>query len=290
MIRIGIVGAENSHAAAVAKTLNEAKKVPGFKVTAIWGETDEFAANTAQAGGIPVIVKKPADLIALADAILICHRHAKYHLPAAQAFLKARLPMFIDKPFCYRLAEGRRFLAEAARRKVPVTSHSALPHQQAFAGFRAHLAKAGAVLAAASFGPCDLDSVYGGIFFYGVHQVEMIVDAFGQDVSAVAVARKQGAKDAVASLFYHSGLTVSMHCLSGHAAGFQLAAITEKGPVAAKIDYDADTYLTGVREFCKMFRTGRQPHDTKRLLAPVAILEAMEKAARTGKVEKVAKL
>lgn len=37
MIRIGIVGAENSHSAAIAKTLNVDHAVGGCRVAAIWG-------------------------------------------------------------------------------------------------------------------------------------------------------------------------------------------------------------------------------------------------------------
>ncbi len=36
-MRIGIVGAENSHAVAIAKTLNIERAVPGFEVTYVWG-------------------------------------------------------------------------------------------------------------------------------------------------------------------------------------------------------------------------------------------------------------
>ncbi len=43
-MRIGIVGAENSHTVAIAKTLNVDNAVPGFEVTHVWGETPEFAA------------------------------------------------------------------------------------------------------------------------------------------------------------------------------------------------------------------------------------------------------
>ena len=42
-MRIGIVGSENSHTIAIAKTLNIEKAVPGFEVTHVWGETVEFA-------------------------------------------------------------------------------------------------------------------------------------------------------------------------------------------------------------------------------------------------------
>ncbi len=290
MIRIGIVGAENSHSAAIARTLNVAGKMPGCRVVAIWGETARFATDTAKAGRIPRIVKRPADMIGDVDAVIVDHRHARYHLPAAEPFLKARLPMFIDKPFCYRLAAGKRFLARARRAGVPVTSFSTVPLSRSFAQAVSAVKKAGEVRAASTFGPCDLDSKYGGIFFYGIHQVDMLLEAFGIDVVAVAVDRARRGGSAVASMFFRGGLVASIHCLRNGSTGFQISAATDAGCVSAKLASDPNPYLAGIRRFCKMFKTGKEPLPHKRFLAPIAVLEAMEKSAKTGKLTPVAKV
>ena len=63
MLNIGIVGAENSHTAAIAKVLNVEKRVRGVRVTHVWGETKAFEEAAAEAGQIPHIVKRPEDLI-----------------------------------------------------------------------------------------------------------------------------------------------------------------------------------------------------------------------------------
>ena len=290
MIRIGIVGAENSHSVAIAKTLNIAKAVPGCRVVAIWGETPAFAAKSAEAGKIPAIVKRPADMLGKIDAAVVDHRHGKYHLPAVEPFLKAKLPMFIDKPFCYRLAEGKKFLARARRMKVPVTSFSTVPLSKSFKGFAKAVSKAKGVCAASSCGPCDLNSQYGGIFFYGIHQVDVLLELFGTAVTAVGVDKPVKGPQAVATLFFKDGLTASMHCLTGWSTGFQLSVVTENGPLAVRLESDPNPYLTGIQTFCRMFKTGREPVDHKRFLAPIAVLEAMEKSVKTGKVTPVAKL
>jgi predicted dehydrogenase len=290
MIRIGIVGAENTHSAAIARTLNVERRVPGFAVVAIWGETKAFAAKTAEAGRIPTIVKKPADMIGEIDAVVIDHRHPRHHLPAAEPFLKASLPMFIDKPFCYRLTEGKRFLARARRMRVPVTSFSTVPTYATYAALARQVGKAAEVCAAASFGPCEIDSKYGGIFFYGIHQVDVLMELFGPAVKAVRVAKGPGGAEAVVSLHFKGGLTASMHCLRSRASGFQVAVATGKGPLAARLAADANPYLTGIRRFCRMFRTGVEPIEHRRILAPVAALEAMEKSVRTGRLTDVARV
>ena len=298
MIRIGIVGAENSHSAAIGRTVNIQKLVPGARVVAIWGETDEFAQKAAEAGQIPTIVRRPEQMLGMVDAVVVDHRHAKCHLPAAQAFLKARLPMFIDKPFCYRLAQGRRFLAYARRLGVPVTSYSSLPTQQSFADLKRRLAKAGEIRALTTAGPVDLESAWGGVFFYGIHQVDMIVDILGGDVRAVSVARgpqprciavgdprARHAKNAVAHLFYADGRVAVMHCLESGSAGFQVSATTDAGSVAARVEMDQNPYVNSTRTFVRMFKTGVEPLSHERILQPVAILEALEKAVKTGKLD-----
>ena len=109
MLNIGIVGAENSHTAAIAKVLNVEKRVRGVRVTHVWGETAQYAQAAAAVGQIPHIVRTPEELIGQVDGAVVDHRHGKEHLPAAWPLLEAKIPLFIDKPFCYRRAEGKRF-------------------------------------------------------------------------------------------------------------------------------------------------------------------------------------
>ena len=103
-IRIGIIGAENSHTIGFGKIFNVEKKFPGVEVKYVWGETDEFASNAAEKGNIPNIVKDPREMLGEIDALIVDHRHPKYHLGAASPFIKEGIPTFIDKPFCYRAA------------------------------------------------------------------------------------------------------------------------------------------------------------------------------------------
>ena len=49
---------------------------------------------------------------------------------------------------------------------------------------------------------------------------------------------------------------------------------------------DASSYLTGIRDFCKMFRTGVTDETEETMLGPVAVLEGLEKSiVRKGPVK-----
>ncbi len=289
MIRIGIVGAENSHSAAISKTLNVQKKVRGFKVEYIWGETAKFAKNTAEVGQIPNIVKRPIDMLGKVDALIVDHRHGKFHLAPAVPFVEKRIPCFIDKPLCYRASEGRKFLALARKKKTPITSFSVIPHQKAFMDFTKEVGKLGKLVSAATYGPSDLKSKYGGVFFYGIHQVEAALQAFGYDVAKVVVTKN--GSDAAAQMLYPSGAIVTVNLIKEGAGGFRFTALGEKGSLHYVHKSDDNAYLHGIQTFCRMFKTRKEPkgYTHEAMLQPVKVLEAMEKSIKSGKTVRVAK-
>ena len=284
-MKIGIIGAENSHTAAIAKVINVDRKIPGCSVDCVWGETPQFAKAAAQAGKIPHIVKRQKEMLGRIDALIVDHRHAKYHLPAAEPFVAAGVPTFVDKPFCYRSAEGKMFLKLARKHRTPVTSFSTLPRQQSFKRFLRRMAGVGDVLAGASCGPCDLNSKYGGVFFYGVHQVEMVLVAFGYNVSSVVVTKN--GNGATGQLMYSDGKIVTMNLIREGCHGFSLGVTGTKDAWHQAMGYDKSHYLAGIREFTGMFKTGEEPMKHEHILRPVQVLEALERSVKSAQREKV---
>jgi len=292
-MRIGIVGAENSHTVRVAHTLNIDKVCGRARVVMVWGETAALATQAAKDGRIPKIVRKPEEMIGHIDGVMIDHRHAKYHIPAATPFVEAGIPTFVDKPFSWTVAEGWKFLQLAKKKKVPVTTFSIIPEQQAFkSDLLKQIRRAGRITTIHTAGPCDLKSKYGGVFFYGIHQVDAILRAFGSGIESVQVIKAgRGNPNAVAVMHYRNGgPIVTMECIVEGQFGFTFRAIGTKGSVDFTHKNDANPYLNGVKKFLKMFRTGKQPHSAAEMLEPVAVLAAMNKSATSGKRVRVGKL
>lgn len=286
-MKIGIVGSENSHTIHIAKTLNADKAVPGFEVTHVWGETDEFAQNAAREGQIPNIVKEPEEMIGQIEGFVVDHRHAKYHLPAVRPLVEAGLPGFIDKPFCIDLEEGIEFVRFARAKGVPITSFSTVPLSKSARDFQAQLKKLGKLRAMATAGPLDIESEYGGVYFYGIHQVDLMlqsVEAVPTSVSAV-----RNGEDGVAVISFDSGLVGVVNCLrEWYGGGFIATAYGDEGVHHTPIKSDEKPYLTGVEMFCRMFHTGEEPLPPASYLRPVAVLQAMQKSFDTGQPVEVA--
>ena len=182
-LRIGIIGAENSHTIGFGKMFNVEKKFPGVEVKYVWGETDAFAKNAAAEGNIPNIVKDPEEMLGEIDALIVDHRHPKYHLEAAIPFVKEGVPTFIDKPFCYRAAEGKAFLELARKHGAPVTSYSSVAQSNSTFDIKEQVESMGMINQVVRYGPVEMDSQYGGVFFYGVHLVQPLMYIFGEDIS-----------------------------------------------------------------------------------------------------------
>lgn len=283
-IRIGIIGAENSHAANFSKMFNIDYKFPGVEVTHIWGETDEFARKAAEAGKIPNIVKEQKEMLGKIDALIVDHRHAKYHLEAATPFVKAGIPTFVDKPFCYRVEEGKKFLEMAREVGTPVTSFSSIAQSVCTYDIKEQIKSMGEINHVVRLGPLDLDSPYGGVFFYGVHLLQPLMFMFGEDIQRVKITRD--GKKGSASLVFKSGLYATL-IFKNLAYGWETFVETKTGLVELKSRVPETEPIKIYTDIVEMFRTRIEPRSHESILTEIAILEALERSATSEKWEDV---
>lgn len=279
-LRIGIIGAENSHTAGYGKMFNIDKKFPGVEVKYVWGETDAFAKKAMEKGGIPNQVEDPKEMLGKIDALIADHRHPKYHLEAATPFVKAGIPTFVDKPFCYRAAEGKEFLEMAQKVGTPVTSWSSIAQSAATFDLKDQVKSMGKVIQVVRTGTVDLDSKYGGVFFYGVHIVQPLLYIFGDDVERVKVTRN--GKYGNASLQFGSGLFATL-IFKEEAYGWETFVETKKGFTELKPRVEKLNPGKNYVDMVEMFRTGKESRSHQNILNCVSILEALEKSAYSEK-------
>ncbi len=283
-LRIGVIGAENSHTIALGKLFNTDKKFPGAQILYVWGETPEFAKIAKEKGNIPSIVSDPLEMMGKIDALIVDHRHPKYHLAAARPFVEAGIPTFIDKPFCYRVDEGRAFLEMAERIGTPVTSYSSIAQSDETFDIMKQIPEMGTIHQLVRYGPADLESKYGGIFFYGVHLVQPLLYMFGDDIEKVRITRN--AKKATASLAYRNGMLATL-VLKSKSYGWETYVETDGGITELKSRVEERDPPKNYVDMVHMFRTGDEPRSHKSILNCVSVLEALERSAKNESWEYV---
>lgn len=286
-VKIGIIGAENSHTRGFGKLFNIDKAFPDMEVTYVWGETEAFAKDAMKRGGIPNMIKNPEDMLGKIDALIVDHRHGKYHLDAARPFLQEGIPMFIDKPFCYRLEEGIEFLKRARAHGCPVTSFSSIAHSDESFDIREQVQDMGQINQVIRSGPVDLNSEYGGIFFYGAHIIQPLLYIFGEEVKQVRITNN--GKNSGANLIFANGMLASL-VFTTKKYGWQTFVETENGIQELTSRVEAKKPTRNYVDMVEMFRTGKEPRSHESILHGVAILEALEASVASGQWEAVAEV
>jgi len=292
VIRIGIVGSDNSHAIALSQLCNlndtpEQKAIRGAKVVALFGLVRERNEEVAAAGRIPTIVRKPTDMIGMVDAVFVVFRHGGLHLRYVKPFLQARIPAFVDKPLACSAADAKRILALANRNRVLLTSYSTIRWAKGTQELIGKCAELGGVRSGVFGCPSDPTSEYCGIHFYAIHAVETMQQVMGTGVTEVAA--RQSGKNTVAAVSYGDGRTATLHLLADSKHGFYATAFCKEGVAGGALDI-SDCYCAGLTRILRMLRTGKRPLTDQQMLEPIRVLDAIVNSAATGETVRLGKV
>jgi len=284
---IGIIGAENSHTLHFGKMFNVEKQFPGYEVKYVWGEKDEFAQRAQKEAQIPVIVKDPEEMMGKIDALIVDHRRGDQHLEAARPFVEAGIPSFIDKPFCFSSAEAKEFLAMARKKGTPVTSYSSVAHSYATDNLRKQIDDLGDINQVTCYGKADLNSIYGGFYFYGVHLVEPLLYLFDDRVVTVRINKNEEENlNSSASLVFENGMMATL-IITTRKYGWQTFVETEEGIVELTSKVEKVNPDKGYVDMVNMFSTGKEPRSHESIIHGIAVLEALNKSVDSGNWESV---
>ncbi|WP_394619579.1 Gfo/Idh/MocA family protein [Lentzea sp. JNUCC 0626] len=261
-MRLGIIGTENSH---VDHIIDHLAAGPSEVVAISGGDTPRNRALRAK--GAPDrlrLVDRPEDLLGLVDAVVVADRHGDLHRAHAVPFLRAGLPVFVDKPLACTVEDAQAIIAEAAT--APLTSYSALrwlPEVDA-------LASTGPARRVTASGPVDPASPYGGIFFYGIHPVD------------VALRLAQGPIHSCDVVRLTDRITVSAEVGTTEV---EVTLMLTDAPFTASADSAVRTFelgehyfVPGLEAFLTMTTTGVPPITHDDLLRPIQLLETVTKA------------
>ena len=103
------------------------ESIESLSVTHIWTQDFVISQKIAKTTFIPNVVKNYKDLIGKVDGILLARDDAENHLEISKPFLKAGIPIFIDKPLAYSVEEAKNiFLLQ--KRKDQIFSCSAFKY------------------------------------------------------------------------------------------------------------------------------------------------------------------
>lgn len=286
MFRIGIWGAENSHAMAFTEFFNikpeYSEEFSDIHVVAVGGHYPEANQELFEKGGLEFIAEKPEDMLGKVDAVMVTARDGKFHASFARPFIEAGLPAFVDKPFTRDWQEAQALVELARSKNVPLVGGSGVKMCEGVKKLQAFISATDEkIIGGDVTAPVSMVNDYGNFWFYSSHLVECSLNIFGFDPEWVWASRHDGGLTAV---LHYANYEITNHFNEG-AYYYSGTICGQKAEQRETLDI-SDIYLLECRSFARMLREGKMDFTYDQLIKPVQIMAAIEQSYLTG--EKVA--
>ncbi len=289
-LRIGIIGLDTSHVIAFTKSLNGpagADHVPGGRVVAAYkggspdlkasaSRIERFTAELRDEYQVKLVESIPA-LCAMVDAILLESVDGRVHLEQARQVFQSGKPVFIDKPLAASLADAREIARLAKESGTPWFSSSSLRFapvlQQAL-----HDPAPGPVLGAETHGPAHLEPTNPGLFWYGIHSVEILYTLMGTGCVSVTMTSNQDFD--LAAGVWNDGRIGTVRGLRKGKEDY--GAVLFRGKGIQYLPVQEVSYVPLVRAIMDFFKSGKPPVTPDETLEIMAFMDAAERSRQQG--------
>ena len=269
--RVGILGSENSHAAAFMEIFKNDPAYSDFQPVAIGGADEESSRALYEKYNLEFIAEKPEDMLGKVDVAMITARDGKFHAAFAQPFIDRGIPLFIDKPFTVDPMEAVALARRAKEKGVPIVGGSSLKNCYDVLMLQNHVKNNAEKLRGGCItAPVNLDNPYSGFFFYSSHLAEISLAVFGYDPQEVIAAEANGSVNAIVR---YKDFAVT-NCFMDGCYKYAGQIVTKDGIYGRMID-ESMGYKHECEEFAAMVRTGKMKHTYSQLVAPVFYLHAV---------------
>lgn len=277
MLRLGIVGTENSHADAFVRHLNVEQNRDDAHVVALAGGETEKNRKLAADGKIGKVVETVHEFMDDIDAAVVCNRHGGLHRENAVPLLEAGKHVFVDKPTATTVADVEAMIDAAERGGGVLASWSILRLAPAVTDLRSTVAGMPEPQIVTVTGPADRDDPHAGLFFYGPHVVEPALEIVGNPEPSDDVV-VQVVDDAVVALVQANGIQLVLNLVRKNGTGQIPWHATVAGRdrfVSQEIPLTAQSHHDSLDRFLNAALTGLPPVPYEELIPPVRLLAAI---------------
>jgi predicted dehydrogenase len=275
-MRIGAIGIDSSHLPEFTrriKALNDEGK-SACKVTHLYdpgehanAKAPEWLATTKQLGVEQV--GSIDELLSTVEGVMVLSVNGNKHLGLALPSLSKGLPTYIDKPLTCKLSEAKELLKVARMSKARCYSASSLRFAPEVTEMNREAL--GEIRAIDAFGPGQLHPLMEGLFYYGVHAIEMVDAIWGPGVKRVSAIHLPD-RDLL-DLDYHDGRYARLRMERKGSYDFGATVHGEKSILQFKVDF-TPVYMRLIQGMTRFFEGGPAPVDLRDLVENVAVMEA----------------
>lgn len=281
MKKIALIGVENSHAPAFARLIkNNPEKYGDLEIIGVYSYDGAAARKMVEDGLAPMAADTPTYFLGKADGIINTARHGDAHYEYSIPYIKAGIPMFIDKPFCISSHNAAEMIAEAKKCGSLLCGGSSLRFAPEMAELKKELDSGalGGVMSASLAAPVNMSNPWGNFYFYANHLAAMLLSMFGLPKSVFANAREK----TVTAVCRYDDFDAVLHYTPNYT--YSITLYGERNTRYVTLTPEDEPLLD---EFCDILRAGKMAQSYEDLAAPVALMEAIYLSYTTGTEQQV---
>lgn len=245
------------------------------RVTHVWMPDRSMAEKLARGCLVGTVVAEPGDMIGAIDAIIIARDDADSHRPLAEPFLKAGIPVFIDKPLTLDASELAWFRPYLDGGRL--MSCSGLRYSPELDPIAEQLADFGTILGLRA-------AIVNGWDKYAIHGLEAGLRLTG--ARAVSV-RRVAARHAAFIVALSDGATFTVDMLGPDAPVINLSVLGSRKIASVDLRSNFVAFRRCLREFLGMVSSRKPPIDPATTVNLVRALVAGLQAVPDGPAVKV---
>ena len=292
-LKLGIIGLDTSHVLVFSDIFNNpASKLAlkGARVTVAWpGGSPDIHSSISRIPGYTAelrdkfgvtIVDSPEAVAQACDAILLTSLDGRTHPGQFARIASFGKPVFMDKPFAVSTADAKAIFATAKQHNVKLFSSSSLRFSEAVVKVVTPETKA-TVRGADFCGAAAHEPTNPGLYWYGIHAVEMLFTTMGRGCKSVRCVSNKDYD--LATGVWADG---RIGTVRGNRTGnYEMHGLVhfEKNTAAVNVQTAAKPFYASLSEaFLAFFQGGATPIDPEETIEIVRFIEAANESGAAG--------
>lgn len=287
MKRIAFLGCENSHSATFINFIKTDEKYADIDIVGVYSHDRAAAEKLSEKYGVKVL-DDYKDAVGQVDGIVVTARHGNKHLKYALPYMKEGMTMFIDKPITIDENEAVELAKLCIENGVKVTGGSSCRFDAWVKELKkdANESVGGNTISGFVRCPMSITNVNGGLFFYAQHLVEIVGEIFGRYPKSVK-SYINGKKLTV--VFRYENYDVTGLFVDESYNCYYAMRVVENDVKGSTFTVTGSNpcFREEFDEFYNILSGEKQVADFKDFIAPVFVMNAIQRSIDSGKEEQV---
>ncbi len=282
-LKAGIIGYDTSHIIRFSELTKGGAKLqvegidiiagyPSFSpdLPSSYERVDDYKREMAEKWGVRE-VSSIEELLEICDVILLESNDGRRHLKEAEPVFKAKKPVFIDKPLAASYADAKAIVKLAEENSCPMFSSSSLRFDYNILQTKADT-EFGKILGCEAVSPAPLELTNPGLFWYGIHGVEILYTFMGKGCSKVFCEKTELTH--LVTGVWDAGRIGTVRGMRAGACGLGATVFGEKKFAKVNASSEIPYYYQLLKHIVEFFRTGKPPVEPEETLEIMQFMEA----------------